>query len=326
MITPLLVVLTAHVSPGAPAREAPPASEDGYVAGADGVRLFVRKIVAGKALVVYLHGGPGQNFNGGGPEMMPLAAGRTLVLYDQRGAGRSEVVADPALLTAEHHVRDLDALRRHLGADRVSLIGLSWGSGLAALYAAAHPDRVERVVFVSPMPPARKPFWSDRLEKVQALTGPRDVARLRELEASLSTAGDQEIGELCREATAISLRHYVLDARRLHRGPGDRCDVPAAALRNRARVRDATLASLGDWDFRPLLARLPMPALVLEGAQTVVPLEATRAWTAALPAGRLLLLPNAGHELFVDQPEAFHRAVDRFLAGTYPRGAEKVRP
>ena len=48
--------------------------------------------------------------------------------------------------------------------------------------------------------------------------------------------------------------------------------------------------------------------------------------TLALPKGRLLLLPDAGHELFVDQPEAFRRAVDMFLAGTYPKGAETIRP
>jgi proline iminopeptidase len=275
---------------------------------------------------VYLHGGPGQNFNGGGPEMAPLAAGRSLLMYDQRGAGRSQILSDPALLTAEHHVRDLEALRRHFGVRRMSLIGLSWGSGLALMYAARHPQRVERIVFVSPMPPARTPFWAERMEKMQALIGPEGVARLRELEAALPKAAENEIRELCREGTAISMRPYVVDERKLHLGPGDRCDIPVEALRNRARVRDATLASLGDWDFRPLLARLRAPALVLEGTKTVVPMDATRVWAATAPQARLLLVEDAGHELFVDRPDAFLRAVDPFLKGRYPAGAEVVRP
>src|SRR6185503_20100200 len=106
--------LAAALLAAAPGASPRPTTE-GMAPGADGVQLFYRRIGNGKQAVVYLHGGPGQNFNGGGPEMEPLAAGRTLVLYDQRGAGRSQAVADPALLTVAHHVRDLEALRAHFG-------------------------------------------------------------------------------------------------------------------------------------------------------------------------------------------------------------------
>jgi pimeloyl-ACP methyl ester carboxylesterase len=53
----------------------------------------------------------------------------------------------------------------------------------------------------------------------------------------------------------------------------------------------------GRLDFRPLLARLKMPALVFEGAKTNVQLSSTREWARALPTARLLLIPDAGHEL-----------------------------
>ena len=314
-----------HVFVSAPAPEAPAARvTEGFAPGADGVRLFYRRIGTGTPNLVYLHGGPGQNFNGGGPEMQPLAAGRNLLMYDQRGAGRSEVLSDTTRLTADDHVRDLEALRKHFRMERMTLIGLSWGSGLAALYTAAHPDRVERLVLVSPMPPARTPYWPERLATLQKLLGPEQVTRLRDLEEALKTTSDAEIAERCRDITALSLRLYVVDEKKLHRGPGDRCDIPPAAIRNRARVRDATFASLGDWDFRPALATIRVPALVLEGARTVVPLAATREWPARLGDSRLLLVPDAGHELFVDQPAAFLRAVETFLSGRYPEGAVRV--
>jgi proline iminopeptidase len=297
---------------------------EGFVPGADGVRLYYRRIGEGRPAIVYLHGGPGQNFNGGGPEMEPLAASRSLVLYDQRGAGRSEVVSDPERLTVGHHVRDLEALRQHFGFRRMVLVGLSWGSGLAVSYAAAHPDRVERVVLVSPMPPARTPYFTERLAAIQAFMGPADVAELRAAEAAFATASDAEIVALCRRMAALSMRPYVVDPSRLHSGPGDRCDIPLPGLRNRARVRDATLGSLGDWDFRPAMAGLRAPALVLEGSKTVVPLAATRIWAATIPDARFLLIPDAGHEMFVDQPAAFLRAVEPFLKGRWPPGAERV--
>jgi pimeloyl-ACP methyl ester carboxylesterase len=68
-----------------------------------------------------------------------------------------------------------------------------------------------------------------------------------------------------------------------------------------------------------------MPALVLEGADTKIPLNSTRAWAEAMLNARLLLIKNAGHAFPVEQPVAFRRAADRFLGGHFPQGAEVVR-
>src|SRR5688572_13583463 len=166
-----------------------PVSE-GYFKGADGVRLFYRKVGKGKNTVVFLHGGPGLGIGDGGYDMEPLARNRVLLMFDQRGSGRSEVVTDPKLLTVEYQVRDLEEFRQHFGLKRMSLVGLSWGTGLAALYAAAHPDRVERLLLVSPMPPAKFPFWERRTARINALIGPASVSRLSEIRQLLPKAGD----------------------------------------------------------------------------------------------------------------------------------------
>src|SRR6185436_10532120 len=123
----------------------------------------------GKDLAVFLHGGPGSNFRGSGTDMDALARTRTLVMYDQRGSGRSDVTTDPSLLTADHHVRDLEAVRRHFRVEQMSLVGLSWGSGLAALYAAKHPERVARLLLVSPMAPTRAAIEERRVKLIALL-------------------------------------------------------------------------------------------------------------------------------------------------------------
>ena len=311
------------VSLGAAA--APPAVAEGFLAGAGGTRLFYRQVGHGKDLVVFLHGGPGSNFRGSGTDMDPLANGRTLVMYDQRGSGRSDVVTDPQLLAVQQHVDDLEAVRRHFGAERVSLVGLSWGSGLAVLYAARHPERVARLLLVSPMP-LSKELLDQRRSRLNELLGPAAVARQRAIRERLAGADDVETVALCREASDLTFRLYLAEptAAKLQHAQA-RCDIPPAAIRNRPPVEVATFASLGVWDFRPLLARLDMPALVLEGARTNVPLDATREWARALPNARLLLVPRAGHELFVDQPRAFLAAAEQFLRGRYPSGAELLR-
>src|ERR1700745_1852001 len=140
--------------------------EDGYFTGADNVRIFYRKLGAGQDFVVFLHGGPGLSMGDGGYAMRPLANDHTLIMYDQRGGGRSDLVKDPALLTADADVRDLEALRQHFCIEKMSLIGLSWGSGLAALYADAHGNRVSRIVFLDPMPVALNPYANEREHKM----------------------------------------------------------------------------------------------------------------------------------------------------------------
>ncbi|MCM3870410.1 MAG: alpha/beta fold hydrolase [Pyrinomonadaceae bacterium] len=299
-----------------------PVSE-GYFAGADGVRLFYRKVGSGKTTAVFLHGGPGLGVGDGGYDLEPLGRGRTLIMYDQRGGGRSDVVTDPKLLTPEYHVRDLEAFRRHFGLERMNLIGLSWGTGLAVLYATAHPNRVERMLLVSPMPPAKFPFWEQRTAKINSLVGAAGAKRLTEIRQLLPRASDAEALALCREAFTISSPPYLLNPTAFTSERTERmCDAPPAALRNRFVVVFAVFEALGNWDFRPLLRQIKVPALVVEGEKTNVPLDATGEWAAALPNGRLLLIPNAGHVHFIEQPTAFFKAADRFLRGKFPKDAK----
>lgn len=294
---------------------------EGFVRTSDGVRLFYRQVGSGKALLVYVHGGPGSNFRGNGTEMDRLARGRTLVMYDQRGSGRSDVISDAKRLTAADHVRDLEAIRRHFKVSRMALIGLSWGAGLALLYAAEHPTHVKQLLLVSPMP-LTKQSMTERLSHMASVLGPEATARARQIRDELRTADDETVHDLCREASALIFRAYLLNAtpEALARA-AKRCDIPAAAIRNRPIVEQATLASLGEWDFRSIAKGIRVPTLILEGAETTVPLAPTREWTTAIPNARLMLISKAGHELFLDQPEAFLAAAETFLRGSFPSQA-----
>ena len=75
--------------------------------------------------------------------------------------------------------------------------------------------------------------------------------------------------------------------------------------------------ALGDpWDFRPLLTNIHVPTLVIEGEKTTVPLDATREYVKQIKGAKLVLIPNAGHETYADQPEAFLDALDAFFKST----------
>lgn len=95
--------------------------------------------------VVLLHGGPGA---GCGPKMRRFHDPKhyRIVLFDQRGAGRSTPHADLVDNTTHALVADIEALRTHLGIERWQVFGGSWGSTLALAYAETHPDRVTELV------------------------------------------------------------------------------------------------------------------------------------------------------------------------------------
>jgi len=91
--------------------------------------------------VVFLHGGPGA---GAGPTHRCFfdPAHYRVVIFDQRGAGRSTPLGEIRDNTTPHLVADIERLRRHLGIDSWIVFGGSWGSTLALAYAEAHPERV----------------------------------------------------------------------------------------------------------------------------------------------------------------------------------------
>jgi proline iminopeptidase len=95
--------------------------------------------------VVFLHGGPG---GGCTPKMRQFFDPQAyrIVLFDQRGAGKSRPHAGLEANTTWHLVEDIEKLRRELGIERWLVFGGSWGSTLALAYAETHPDRVTELV------------------------------------------------------------------------------------------------------------------------------------------------------------------------------------
>jgi proline iminopeptidase len=184
-------------------------AEEGYFVGADHVKLFYRKLGKGNDVVVFLHGGPGADIHDGGYLMDPLARRHVLIMYDQRGGGRSDLVTQPGMRTIDAEVRDLEALRQHFRFEKMGLVGLPWGAGLAAYYAAAHPERVSRIVFLSPMPVANHPFVEERERREKSVLSKKAASRMEALEQEMKTAPDDRMSYLCREHDRIFYGLYL---------------------------------------------------------------------------------------------------------------------
>ncbi|MFW2382733.1 MAG: prolyl aminopeptidase [Acidimicrobiales bacterium] len=94
---------------------------------------------------VFLHGGPGAGSNATHRRLWDPEAYR-IIVFDQRGCGRSTPHADLTENTTWDLVADLERLRTHLGIDGWQVLGGSWGSTLALAYAQTHPDRVTELI------------------------------------------------------------------------------------------------------------------------------------------------------------------------------------
>src|SRR3954466_5503839 len=281
----VLAWLIAPLAPGAT-----PAAER-FLTVAPEVRLFVHEEGQGGPVVV-IHGGPGLDSRSIAADLEPLASRHRLIFYDQRGSGRSTVATG---VTADEMVRDLDALRRGLGLASVALLGHSWGGGLAALYAAAHPASVSRLVLVSSMP--LRAATLDVMERnlLSRLTT-EEIAQLRRItRARLTATTEEEDVSSCQEYWAILLKAYYADPAAAARSRGQACAPPGAALANGLRVNGSVLASLGAFDLTPKMSRLRMPTLIIHGDVDPLPVESAFEWARAVPASRLLVLSNSGH-------------------------------
>lgn len=264
-----------------------------------GVRLFERRIGAGPEVVV-LHGGPGAHHDYLLPGFDLLARKRTLVYYDQRGGGRSPVAREVPVGWREQ-VADLEALRVLWGRERLVLAGYSWGGLLALLYALEHRGRVERLALVSPAPVwrgARQVFEQRFLER-----GASPV--IQQMRAELAASGLKE-----RDPERYRRRTFELSVAGYFHDPGRVEDL--TPFRITGRTQTEVWESLGDFDLRPRLPEIGLPAVVLHGDDDPIPLDASRALAEGLKAP-LHVLPDCGHLPYVEAPDRFVELLDPFL-------------
>jgi proline iminopeptidase len=270
---------------------------------ASSCRLYVREVGDGPP-VVLLHGGWGGDLEDLFYGLLPLADDARLIAYDQRGSLRSRCDALP---TAADHVADLEALRRARGLERLTLVGHSMGTRLAMMYAQAHPDRVAGLALIAPTWPTPDAPAVER--EGQPWDDPAVADELAE--HGLVLPRRREDG-----AVGWSINHRIIFAAvnlgdvRLWRStrPPWAYDV---------EVANATAESMPSiFDFRPALAALEVPVLVLQGSEDFLP-GAT--WADAVPGARRVNVERAGHNAYTDAPELVLGELVRFLTAVAAR-------
>ncbi|MBM7493159.1 pimeloyl-ACP methyl ester carboxylesterase [Micromonospora luteifusca] len=275
-------------------------------AALDGTTLAYRTIGGGEPLVC-LPGGPMRDSAYLG-DLGGLGAHRTLVILDNRGTGRSAVPADSSTYRCDRLVDDVEALRRHLGLDRLDLLGHSAGANVALQYLTRHSDRVGRLALITP---------STRAVGLTATAALRqEVTQARTTEpwfpaaaAALDSIAEGWVSPEAWEAIAPLFYGRWNAAAQAHQ-------AAEADQRNEEAAR-----IFGDEGaFDPPATRTALTAhrgavLLLAGAVDFgAPPGLVAQLDELIPHAELVVQPGAGHFPWLDDADAFTATVVAFLA------------
>jgi len=275
---------------------------------ADGRKLAYRRVGQGPVLVCH-PGGPGFSSRYFG-ELAWLGASRTLVLLDPRGTAGSERPEDPRAYSIADYVADVEALRQHLGLERIDLLGHSHGGVVAMAYAITHPDRVTRLVLASTLARFAEP-QADAMDALMVAKAGEpwyaDARAALEAEQAGRFRDDEELAELVvRELPFYFASYGEAERSWVERLREERPNGDALRLFN-----DEIFTT---FDLRGQLMRIVAPTLVVAGELDLItgPVCA-REIAAGIQGARLVLLPEVGHFVFVEAPERFTGELLAFL-------------
>jgi pimeloyl-ACP methyl ester carboxylesterase len=230
-----------------------------------------------------------------------LAADFRVIALDQRGHGDSDRAPDGAYRVATM-AGDVEAFVETLGLERFALVGLSMGGRVGIAYAGGrHAARIERFCIVDIGPEIHAPG----MERIrQMMSGSPERIESEEQAVEFVRRANPRMAE-------AGLRDRVRHGIRPLAGGGFEWKYDKA-LRDMMR-QGGRRETIDLWEP---LRRIAAPALLVRGADSdVLSAEIAKRMIDALPDGRLVEIPGAGHTVPADQPEAFARAVRGFLGG-----------
>ena len=246
-------------------------------------------------VLVAIHGGPGNSSD----YMVSLrrlsGSDLAVVLYDQRGTGRSSVPTSGYGL--QRYVGDLEAIRKSIGVEKIHIFGHSWGGIVAMRYATIHPQNVRSLILMNSGPPNAA------------------AAGLGQAHKAERTAELQQRGVVPERITTINdlLPVYFSN-------PEFKMPEELAGMFYNPTAESHTMRELEAYDFADEVSKLRVPVLMLWGEDDPFGLSMMDATVGALrnTEVKAVILRKCGH-FWHECPDEFFRQIREFLAQQYER-------
>jgi proline iminopeptidase len=273
--------------------------------------------------LIYLHGGPGAGITNLEIKTLGKLAdyGYDVYLYDQVGCGHSARLENINDYSAERHRKDLEEIVKQINADKVILIGQSWGAILSVLYLADNPGKVEKLIITAPaaiqpenkayggIAPSdslnlRAPMYTNRQANIYTAT-----LRSKAVEFWLRRFGKKLAADKEADQMATYLTNYL--------NKSMVCDSSKAVVAEGTEgyyVHLMTRLSLGKvQNPRPKLTGCNVPTLIMKAQCDNQPWGYTSEYLDIFRNHRLVLVKDAGHNIFIEQPTVYISTIRNFL-------------
>jgi proline iminopeptidase len=271
----------------------------------NGLRLTYETQGTGDDVVIVVHGGAGLPHEYFHPVLYNLSRYAKLVFFDRR--------AD--MLSADGHgmasvaelADDIDALRKTLGLERVSLFGHSFGATIALNYALRHPQNVKRLILVSAAAYVENPYEGEK----------RILQTLSKVEMAAYRSGEGGTGA-AKPCDRVRMRYSVLYPHFFYKL------VPYEFKRGFYTVyfdslskKESLAADATDLDMRSQLRKVTAPVLVVAGRHDLMtPPDQSLELASGLPKSKLVVMEHSGHFPFFEENYMFTEWVRQFMVAT----------
>jgi proline iminopeptidase len=260
--------------------------------------LFYIDVGSGIPTLV-MHGGLGQDHTFMHPYLDPLGDVMRLFYYDHRGNGWSSR-PDVHTLTMENFTADAEALRRHLGFEKMAVIGHSVGGFIALEYALRYPTSVSHLVLADTV--AVVDYGEEIVANAQRKTNDPEV-----LQEFLDPNADDD--------TAFTYHMRTIAPLYFHRYDEKLADelILNKLLSASAYERNGDLVS--EYNVLPRLGEIKAPTLIIVGDDDfLTPPSQAQRMHKGIPNSEFVVLPQSGHFSHVERPELFCTVVRAWLA------------
>lgn len=286
----------------------PPAlsQQDLYIPSGDNI-IHVSVFGKGKPVLI-VNGGPGMNSEGFQPLARRIGESCMAILYDQRGTGKSVMKkVDSTTITMDSMIYDMETIRKYLDIDHWVILGHSFGGMLASWYMARYPDRVSGAILSS----------SGGID-LELFSGPGITAGLpQEKKDSLAYWSGQIAGGDTSYYARLQRGRYLAP---LYLYDQSHADIVARRLTQvNMKINQLVIRNMQkiNFDCTGRLTSFGKPVLIIQGRQDIVPESIARKEHSILKNSEMVILENCGHFGWLDQPELYFNAINRFLESIF---------
>jgi proline iminopeptidase len=272
--------------------------------------------------IIFLQGGPGSPVYRRNIESLSSLSdeGYDIYLYDQVGCGYSSRLKNIEQYTPGRHKSDLEEIIKQIGADKVILIGQSWGAILAVLFIADNPEKIDKVIFTGPGPiyPLDKRLAD--IEPPDSLHLINPPATNKEAKQKAHNIRTQFVAWLARSfaiklASDKEMDQFQTYLEQLNKATVcDTTNAPGAEAGGGFYAQIMTVKSLNEIeDPRPKLKNLNFPVLIMKGQCDNQKWGYITEYFGLFPVHKFSVIPNAGHSISIEQPGRYLETIRRFL-------------